>query len=87
MYRTKIKELCKQKKILHKDLAKMLGISDVALRQALNGNPTIGTLTKIAKVLGVEVGELFSISSQTINCPNCGAKLRIKIEAESHSKD
>ena len=48
----RIKEICKEKGILIKDLAQMLGITDVGLRQSINGNPTIGTLEKIATALG-----------------------------------
>ena len=42
----RIKEICKEKGILFKDLAARLGITDVGLRQSLQGNPTIGTLEK-----------------------------------------
>ena len=49
----RIKELCKEKGLLFKELAQQLGITDVGLRQSLQGNPTIGTLEKIAVALGV----------------------------------
>ena len=42
------------------ELAKRLGISDIALRQSLNGNPTYSRLKEIADVLNVEIGELFT---------------------------
>ena len=38
----RIKELCKEKGLLFKELAQQLGITDVGLRQSLQGNPTIG---------------------------------------------
>lgn len=77
----RIKEICKEKGILIKDLAQMVGITDVGLRQSLNGNPTIGTLEKIASALGVEVTELFRPSdSSKIICPHCGKLIVVKLE-------
>lgn len=55
----RIKEILKEKGILHKDLAAKLKVSDIALRASLKGNPTIGTLEKIAAALGVRVVDLF----------------------------
>lgn len=62
----RIKEICKSKGILMKDLAAKMGITDIGLRQSLRGNPTIGTLEKIAAILNVEVAELFRPSSDFI---------------------
>lgn len=77
----RVKDICKEKGILFKDLAARLGITDVGLRQSLQGNPTIGTLEKIAKVLDVEVTELFAPPKQGIvSCPHCGKPINIKIE-------
>lgn len=76
----RIKELCKEKGILIKELAAKMGITDIGLRQSLNGNPTIGTLEKIAGALGVEVVELFRPSdSAQIVCPHCGKSIIIKV--------
>mgnify|MGYP000296635990 CR=1 FL=1 len=61
----RIKELCKEKGLLFKELAQQLGITDVGLRQSLQGNPTIGTLEKIAAVLGVSIPELFVLNQRT----------------------
>lgn len=77
----RIKEICKEKGILFKDLAARLGITDVGLRQSLQGNPTIGTLEKIAKVLDVEVTELLAPPKQgVVSCPHCGKPINIKVE-------
>lgn len=74
----RIKQICKAKGILFKDLAKQIGISDVGLRQSLQGNPTIGTLEKIATALGVSVSELFEPPHNgVITCPNCGAEIAL----------
>ncbi len=56
----RIKELCKEKGILFKDLAAAVGVHDVTLRASLQGNPTIGTLEKVAGALGVDIVELFA---------------------------
>ena len=75
----RIKELCKEKGLLFKELAQQLGITDVGLRQSLQGNPTIGTLEKIAAVLGVSIPELFAPQpTNTITCPKCGTVLEVK---------
>ena len=55
----RIKEVLKEKKILFKDLALQLNVTDIALRASLKGNPTIATLKKIAVALNVPITELF----------------------------
>ena len=75
----RIKELCKEKGLLFKELAQQLGITDVGLRQSLQGNPTIGTLEKIAAVLGVSIPELFAPQpTNTITCPHCGKPIKVE---------
>lgn len=75
----RIKELCKEKGLLFKELAQQLGITDVGLRQSLQGNPTIGTLEKIAAVLGVSIPELFVPQpTNTITCPHCGKPIKFE---------
>lgn len=56
----RIKELCKARGITQKDLADKSGFSRVGLAKAISGNPTIGTLQKVADALGVEFLELFA---------------------------
>lgn len=74
----RIKEICKAKGVLFKDLAKEVGITDVGLRQSLRGNPTIGTLEKIASALGVSLSELFEQPKcGVIVCPHCGKPINI----------
>lgn len=60
----RVKELCKERNIQLKDLAEQLGITPVSLTQSLNGNPTLSRLTEIAKILDVEVADLFSNRSK-----------------------
>lgn len=60
----RVKEICKERNIQLKDLAEQLGITPVSLTQSLNGNPTLSRLTEIAKILDVEVADLFSNRSK-----------------------
>ena len=78
----RVKEVCKEKNILFKNLAEKLGISDIALRKQVQGNPTIETLEKIASALGVSVTELFEDKKESlsITCPHCGKPINIKVE-------
>lgn len=74
----RIKEVCKEKGILQKDLAENLGITDIALRASLKGNPTIGTLEKVASVLNVPITDLFEQPKQNIiTCPHCNGKIKV----------
>lgn len=56
----RVKQICKERGVLFKDLAAAVGVHDVTLRASLQGNPTIGTLEKVATALGVEVVDLFA---------------------------
>ena len=56
----RIKEICKEKGILQKELADKIGVTDIASRASLKGNPTVGTLEKVAKALDVTITELFA---------------------------
>lgn len=79
----RIKEVCKEKGILQKELAEKIGITDIALRASLKGNPTIGTLEKVANALGVPVTELFEQPKSdkvSLTCPHCGKPINIKAE-------
>lgn len=53
MAQLRVKELLKSKGLTAKELAVRLGITDIALRASLKGNPTIGTLCAVLIVGGV----------------------------------
>lgn len=55
----RIVEIAHSKGLTMADIAKQIGISRVNLSNSLNGNPTLSRLREVAKILGVEVSELF----------------------------
>lgn len=76
----RIKEICREKGIMLKDLAVMIGITEVGLSKSLNGNPNISRLEEIATALGVPVTELFERPQKgVLVCPHCGKEISIKI--------
>ena len=77
----RIKEICRDKGIMLKDLAGMIGITEVGLSKSLNGNPNISRLEEIAAALGVPVTELFDKPKEgVIHCPNCGTEIKLNLE-------
>jgi transcriptional regulator with XRE-family HTH domain len=75
-----LKELLKSKEMTTASLADKVGITRPNMSNIVNGknDPSIPTLDKIAVALGVSVFELFERpQNDIINCPNCGAKLKI----------
>ena len=79
----RIKELLKQKGVTAKELAAKLNLSEGALSQSLNGNPTLERLTQIASALGVPVSELFEAPKSgeaVITCPHCGKPITLHVE-------
>ena len=59
----RVVEIAHAKGLTMSDIAKIVGISRVNLSNSLNGNPTLSRLTEVAKILGVEVSELFKPTS------------------------
>ena len=55
----RVKEVCKEKGVTLAEVASKIGVAQASLSKMLGGNPTIGTLEKIADALGVLVTELF----------------------------
>ena len=58
-----VKEVCKEKGLTIQDLADKMEMKRESLSRAINGNPTLETLEKIASALDVDVPELFIPSS------------------------
>lgn len=59
----RIKDVCKEKGITVSQLAEKMGIKQESLSRAINGNPTLETLGKIANALEVDITDLFTPSS------------------------
>lgn len=57
--RFRILELCKEVGINQTELADKIGLSRVGLSKAINGNPTVDTLERIANALNIDITELF----------------------------
>ena len=78
----RVKEVIKAKGLTMQQVADVLGITRDTLTRNINGNPTIETLEKIAKTLGVSVSDLLyeerpEEDKNTITCPNCGKKFKM----------
>jgi len=75
----RIKEICKDKGVTITQLASELNIKQESLSRTINGNPTVGTLERIAAALNVPITELFDQpeTDNTVNCPSCGTQLRV----------
>ena len=65
----RVVELAHAKGLTMADIAKQIGISRVNLSNSLNGNPTLSRLAEVAKILDVEVPELFkpSVTSYAVS--------------------
>ena len=65
----RVVELAHAKGLTMADIAKQIGISRVNLSNSLNGNPTLSRLKEVAKILDVEVSELFkpSVTSYAVS--------------------
>lgn len=65
-------------------VADTLGISQQAVSQAVNGNPSLSRLREIAQAIGVTVSELVSDApappSPMMKCPHCGHALTVELK-------
>lgn len=60
------------------------GVSQPSLSHLIAGNPTLDKLQEIASIIGISVSELLSDNTKdnSLICPNCGAKLELKVKEE-----
>lgn len=77
----RIQDICKEKGIKQKDLAKEMDITPVALAALLQrGDPHISTMERIAKIFDMTLFELMAekndkdVSIQIV-CPNCKKRI------------
>lgn len=61
----RIKELCEKRGLRMSDLAEKMGVNQANLSASLKGNPTLSRLNDVAKILGVEIQELFVDTCET----------------------
>ena len=66
-------------------IAEKLNISQQAVSQAINGNPSLSRLEQIAGAIGITVSELVADAPAShiepqMHCPYCGHDLNIKVE-------
>ena len=81
--RLMIKDAMKRYGTSVNEIAEKMGISRVTLSTHINGNPSTEVLLRIADAIGCPVTELFEQPKKdalTINCPNCGKDITIKVE-------
>ncbi|OJV76772.1 MAG: transcriptional regulator [Bacteroidia bacterium 44-10] len=78
----RVKDICKKKGVSIGELADTMGIKRESLSRAINGNPTLDTLGKIAEALDVTVSDLFESGGSSLTCPNCGGKINITVTKE-----
>lgn len=76
MAKLRVKQIVKEKGLTMVKVADMLDIHPVNLSTALNGNPTLSTLSRIAEVLEVEVADLFEREDR----PSIGGFVKIGTE-------
>ena len=74
-----IKKTIKENGLEVREVAKRMGITPTGLSQHINGNPSVEVLNRIADAIGCDVSELFEQPTKdTINCPNCGIRLKLE---------
>lgn len=81
-----IKKVINDRGFTLQQVADKLGISQQAVSQAVNGNPSLSRLKQIAEAIGITVSQLVADDTDTdqqspqIICPHCGKPINIKIE-------
>lgn len=66
-------------------IAEKLNITQQAVSQAINGNPSLSRLEDIAGAIGITVSELVADDPNSMvepqqKCPYCGHHINVKIE-------
>lgn len=86
----RVKEVCKDKGVTLAEIASKIGVAQASLSKMLGGNPTIGTLEKIATALDVPMWQLFASpeevqlkkNSISVKCPHCEKSFNINIKVD-----
>lgn len=78
----RLKELCKQKGITQKELANVLGVTEITLTRVNSGNCSLTLLERIATALNVPIQELFNPPTEnkiTLICPHCKGVVNVSL--------
>lgn len=81
----RLKEICKQKGITQKELANILGVTELTLTRVNNGNTSLTLLGKIASALNVPIQELFAapmVGAASVSCPHCGKSIAVSVSVK-----
>ena len=81
----RVKELCKQKGITQKELANVLGVTEITLTRVNSGNCSLSLLERIATALNVQITELFAaplVGAASVSCPHCGKSISISVSVK-----
>ncbi len=78
-----IASVIKKQGFTQEQVAEKMNINRVNLNTSIKGNPTIGTLRRIAEAIGVPITAFFEdeqpakADTAILRCPHCGKELRI----------
>jgi transcriptional regulator with XRE-family HTH domain len=77
----RIKEAIKEKGLTLREVAQRMGVKSPALSRAVNGNPTMNMLQRIASAAHLSVSELIEkrSTSNVHACPWCGQEFEVNI--------
>lgn len=80
-----LKRIMEERRLSITEVANKTGITNANISRILHGktSPTLETIERIAKALGIEPYELLKDepddSSISLRCPKCGARLTVSI--------
>ena len=65
-----------------------IGISQPALSDIINGNPTLDRLQEIANIIGISVSDLLKDDTDKVHitCPHCGKEMAFEIKFKVNAK-
>ena len=65
-----------------------VGISQPALSDIINGNPTLDRLQEIANIIGISVSDLLKEDTDRVHitCPHCGKEMAFEVKFKVNAK-